>query len=721
MASPFQQQVRQRKFLYLGLIVVLFTAGWAWRHNVIDVQARNLAVKEGSRGEVELVGSVVRLSLTGSRGLATCILWNSAIEAQKKNQWNQLEVLVRSLTKLQPYFITPWLFQSWNLSYNVSVESDRVRDKYFYMTRGIELLGEGERQNSFHPDLRWSIGFYTQHKICQSDETNYLRSLFQLSLIPPNERDPARFWKQTDQGPEFNWAEFKKFCEAHPQLIRRLREGIYRETKSQKDQLYRRETPQEVVEFLEDNFSVPSMYRFRPPPAGVPAQARVWQANRPDDLLSPEERFPVLPPPHEDAFDPNALTTASALHDDTDGFAVAQSWYAYAQEPLPRPGPLPGSSEDIDIRKRQRRPKHMTTLIFRHYPAQGRRYMAERLQQEGWFDADPFDISDWFREASDPSLAGTRVEIGGGRDWSREAWAAAARAWEEHGLANHLLFKSQADEQNTKELAGRFARRFNLPTPPPYSQPPTLRTDNMTEQEKREYEAARFMYELQFYAQLTNFPHHHLRAVVEARRETVQCRKMFFLAERLKNDNKPELALAMYRTPISEEERVMPGGKRAKVAVWGDPQLKLSPLEAWRDLVLMKNKEYRRDNFNMEQTAEVQVRYLWLANRVEGTAEKAKLARAAVLVPLVPRLVPLKGARDDDFRAPITQGPFDVTDPEGLPLVEDRIWPAVLDRMGLPSARRPLPMREPPEMPAQPGKPQPAGKPAPPPVPPKGK
>ena len=108
------------------------------------------------RGDVDVTecrGPLAQ-SLTGSRGLATCVLWNNAIEKQKKNQWNELEVLVRSLTRLQPHFITPWLFQSWNLAYNVSVESDRVSDKYFYITRGIELLAEGERQNRDNPDLR---------------------------------------------------------------------------------------------------------------------------------------------------------------------------------------------------------------------------------------------------------------------------------------------------------------------------------------------------------------------------------------------------------------------------------------------------------------------------------------------------------------------------------------------------------------------------------------
>jgi len=46
-----------------------------------------------------------------SRGLATCGLWMSAIEKMKKNQWNELEINVRLVAKLQPHFVTPWLFR----------------------------------------------------------------------------------------------------------------------------------------------------------------------------------------------------------------------------------------------------------------------------------------------------------------------------------------------------------------------------------------------------------------------------------------------------------------------------------------------------------------------------------------------------------------------------------------------------------------------------------
>src|SRR5262249_25413383 len=158
------------------------------------------AVREESRGDVELTGALARLGLTGVRGLATCVLWVNAMDRQKKNQWNELEMLVRWLTRLQPHFTTPWLFQSWNLSFNVYAERDRIHDKHCYVARGVELLAEGERQNRNNPDMRFSIGFYLQQKLMISDETNVMRSLQQLSCIPPNERDPARFLPRKADG-----------------------------------------------------------------------------------------------------------------------------------------------------------------------------------------------------------------------------------------------------------------------------------------------------------------------------------------------------------------------------------------------------------------------------------------------------------------------------------------------------------------------------------------
>src|SRR6266849_575546 len=188
MASPFQQQSLRRKIIYIVIILVLSFATYLIRQSEafgIDAQARALELREQDRGEVGLTGSALRLTLLGSRGLVVCYRWVSAQEKQKKHEWNELELIVNSLTKLEPHFIIPWLFQSWNLSYNVSVESDRVRDKYFYITRGILLLAEGERKNKNHPDLRYYMGYYNQHKIGLADEANSFRCFFQMSCMDP--------------------------------------------------------------------------------------------------------------------------------------------------------------------------------------------------------------------------------------------------------------------------------------------------------------------------------------------------------------------------------------------------------------------------------------------------------------------------------------------------------------------------------------------------------
>ena len=152
MASPLQQSSTRRKLAYFALILAIYVLNtFFWRGVAspltrgvplpwtMTAQANELEMREQSQGDPDLVGSTVSLALTGSRGLAVTILWKAAIDRQTKHEWNELELLVRLLTKLQPHFLTPWLFQSWNLSYNVSVENDRVADKYFYISRGIEL------------------------------------------------------------------------------------------------------------------------------------------------------------------------------------------------------------------------------------------------------------------------------------------------------------------------------------------------------------------------------------------------------------------------------------------------------------------------------------------------------------------------------------------------------------------------------------------------------
>ena len=373
MASPFQQQSLRRKIVYTVLILVLFSATLVFRQmNTygMEEQARNLGLREETLGDVELAGSALRLSLGGARGIAVCGLWWTATQKQMKQQWNELELIVRSVTKLQPHFITPWLFQSWNLSYNVSVESDRIRDKYFYIAEGILLLAEGERQNKDNPDLRYSMGFYTQHKIGLSDEANTFRCLFDMSRIDPVDRDPARLRTRDAAGNEtVDLDKFEQFCRKHPMLVRRLREAL------------KKNTPADVLDFLEDHQKIPSRFE----------EKRTASDSRGDrsELKPLDQQFPVWPPR-----DPKGQRRVSDPDQiDLDNFMVARDWYAYAVEPMPDPVPeFGGLPAPYDPRK-YRMPRYMAATIFRGYPARGQTYIAEYQERDGWFDREGWRIA----------------------------------------------------------------------------------------------------------------------------------------------------------------------------------------------------------------------------------------------------------------------------------------------------------------------------------------
>jgi hypothetical protein len=693
MASPFQQRALRRKLIYAALILVLGTAAWGWRYadftafgmhvKGVDAQAHELSIREQSRGEVDLVGAVVRLTTMGSRGLATCVMWMDAMDAQKKNQWNELELRVRSLTKLQPHFITPWIFQSWNLAYNVSVESDRPNDKYFYIARGIGLLAEGERQNRDNPDMRWSIGFFLQHKIGQSDETNVLRSLSQLSMIPPNERDPGRFGKVTEGRQEVDYKELEDFCKKHPQLVRRLREGIHRERKTDVLRQFRCERPEELVQFLSDNYRVPSLWKDR-----LPSAAGMWKDD-PDQKLSLTDRFPVLPPPHtprppQQLFDNTTLTSDSPLRDEDDAYQVSRAWYSYAQEALPPADELPGSSKPIVDRVRQRIPRHMTTLIFRDYPAQAQRYTAERLQDEGWFDETGWAIPDWFRDQNDRFTAGEPAVVGGGRKWGQEAWQKTFELWRNFGEANHVLFSVPSEEEAMEQRARAFADKHNVNDASPV---PQLREETLDAETRREFFAWQFMKAYSYYRHVSNFPHHYNRSLVEAKEETVQARKAFFEAESLRLRNRPARALKRYQDPDA--------------------------LQAWRNKVLLTNKEFRRDSFIQEQTFELQLKYVNLYTELGGNAFKAQVT-GMVLVPLqnppgagvcpVGCAFWVPGLMKDGWGNPLLGGPFDGVDSEGQPLLDDYARMAVLRRLFPASFSGPEQQKMPPS--GQPGPPK---------------
>lgn len=471
MASPFQQAVTRRKWAYFLLIVALFTVSLYWRGKIelpladkqratylnqlrvrgsvdpedvpapapnaiahaadwlysrtLEQQASNdaLELRELDQGDPEITSTVMRLGTLGSRGFVITLLWRAAIEKFKRNEWHDFEFLVRTVTRLQPNFTTPWIYQSWNLSYNVSVENDRLNDMYFYITRGIELLAEGERMNRKSPDMRYQIGFYYQNKFSVADKVRTLSSLFQLSSIPPDERKASRF--RNPKTGQIDLDTFGEFARKNPQLCRRL-----------VDQLgYAR--PEQIVQFLEDNYSVPSRF----------------DAAQNDRLRRADEaQFPTLPPrtPTDGEsgivarnFPFTSASPAAVTNDSFDAFQAAGAWYAYSLEPLPPP---PGEGTPKFTAElaagadqfRYRIPKSPMMILFRQAGPRVQTYRAERLSKEAWFE----DATNWAPDVradtdADRWFPKANVQLTTPVN-SKAEWARAADMWDHHARVNGL-------------------------------------------------------------------------------------------------------------------------------------------------------------------------------------------------------------------------------------------------------------------------------------------
>jgi hypothetical protein len=622
--NPLQKAAARRKAFYFAAILALFTLSIFYRgleakspdgqsshvwlpagrddrtasaadslaRKTILSQSKRLELRELEEGEPEIAGEAVRLGLVGSRGFAVTILWYSAIEKQKRNDFHEFERLVKAVTTLQPHFITPWIFQSWNIAYNVSVEMHSLGDMYFYIARGIDLLAEGERRNRKSPDMRYEIATYYQAKFGTHDQVQTMRCLFQLSCMPPDERNPESLTNPADGS--VNIEAFKKFCQDHPMLVRRLR-GEERQdpNKSQQStEALRTRRPEDVVQFLKDNRNVPGRYKNA------------------TELKPAEQQFPSLPPQFNDGpEEAHPRSSAADLTEAFSGYLAARAWFRYALSVAPPPerdqnnNPVPGGNAPDDFDQfKYRMPRKPVLVLFRQGAPRAQSYQAEMLQKDGWFDASGWEVdaridesNAWFVETTGGQRRkpATPVVVGGGRAWSQEAWRKAYETWSNHGQEYGLLLRPNQMEQYRRD-AGFSAGTESGPYPPE----PT--------REQREDPA--FMHRwraqnaLYFYSanrMLTNFPFFLALAQGEQQSETVAARKILWQADQYRRIGSNVQATKLYEQGLKQ----------------------------WRDVLARNPSFHRNDRLSKieEDTFEYELEYLRLIASSDPQVRKKAL------------------------------------------------------------------------------------------------
>ena len=106
------------------------------------------------------------VALGGFRGLISNLLWMRASDLQDEDKFFEMMQLADWITKLEPHFPQVWVFQAWNMAYNISVKFKDFPDRWRWLQGGIELLrDEGLKYNPNDVLIYRELAWFFQHKL----------------------------------------------------------------------------------------------------------------------------------------------------------------------------------------------------------------------------------------------------------------------------------------------------------------------------------------------------------------------------------------------------------------------------------------------------------------------------------------------------------------------------------------------------------------------------
>lgn len=126
-------------------------------------------------------------ALGGFRGLISNFLWMRANDLQINDQFFEAAQLADWITDLEPHYSQVWIYQGWNMAYNISVKFKDFGDRWRWVQNGIELLRD--RGLKYNPDdllIYQQLAWFYQHKMGADldDANNYYKAAWAQEMTP---------------------------------------------------------------------------------------------------------------------------------------------------------------------------------------------------------------------------------------------------------------------------------------------------------------------------------------------------------------------------------------------------------------------------------------------------------------------------------------------------------------------------------------------------------
>jgi hypothetical protein len=161
--------------LLLLLLALCLACSWQSRRLTQRRRAQIPGASVTASAQVPPGLNVIMVGLGGFRGLVAEALWFRVSRLQMEGRYLELVQLANWITMLDPKASEGWVFNAWNLAYNISVMMNRPEDRWRWVQNGIALLrDEALRFNPHDARLYRELSWMYQHKIGEDLDSAHL-------------------------------------------------------------------------------------------------------------------------------------------------------------------------------------------------------------------------------------------------------------------------------------------------------------------------------------------------------------------------------------------------------------------------------------------------------------------------------------------------------------------------------------------------------------------
>ena len=133
----------ERSYVFVGwLAIVGGLIGAALYQPFLSAQRMKI-VPERLELSRDLAARFPMLVLGGFRGPLVMALWQKAEEEKNAHRWEEVTTLHHMVGRLQPHFASVYIYNCWNLAYNMSAQWNSMEKKFQWVQAGLDYAKLG--------------------------------------------------------------------------------------------------------------------------------------------------------------------------------------------------------------------------------------------------------------------------------------------------------------------------------------------------------------------------------------------------------------------------------------------------------------------------------------------------------------------------------------------------------------------------------------------------